>query len=285
MNINYEKDYYKILEIEKLVDHKEIKEAYHRLSLKYHPDKNDASLKDEFEKKFNEIAEAYSVLKDKEARIDYDQNYIEVSVAMFISVVSRNASTSDIDQYLQNGANINISNKYKQTILMYAANRGKVEILQFLLQNNASISEIDELGNTALLYAAAEYSFYFDVPDVSFEKTSSKFDSEEDKLEHQKAMEELEQEQVSSAKRIQDLLKEIFGMPKDIKPGTIVQDKAEAIKLLLENGSNINQANKLGDKAINMAQRNKYQPIIDLLLNYVVSEDMMDLSGVDEILV
>ncbi len=63
-------DYYKILGVDKTATPQEIKKAYHKLAIKYHPDKN----KDDknAEAKFKEISEAYAVLSDKEKRKQYD---------------------------------------------------------------------------------------------------------------------------------------------------------------------------------------------------------------------
>lgn len=65
-------DYYKILGVEKTADDETIKKAYKKLALKWHPDRNQ-SRKQEAEKHFKEIAEAYEVLVDKEKRAVYDQ--------------------------------------------------------------------------------------------------------------------------------------------------------------------------------------------------------------------
>jgi DnaJ-class molecular chaperone len=63
------KDFYKILEVSKNATHEDIKKAYRRLSLKYHPDKNtDKSAVG----KFNEISSAYEILGDDEKRRVYD---------------------------------------------------------------------------------------------------------------------------------------------------------------------------------------------------------------------
>lgn len=57
------KSYYDILEISKDASENEIKKAYKRLALKWHPDKNPEYLK-EAEQRFKEISEAYEVLSD-----------------------------------------------------------------------------------------------------------------------------------------------------------------------------------------------------------------------------
>ena len=63
-------DYYKILGIDKTADASQIKKAYRKLALKYHPDKTkgDKALEDKFKK----ISEAYAVLSDSEKRNQYD---------------------------------------------------------------------------------------------------------------------------------------------------------------------------------------------------------------------
>jgi len=64
------KDYYKILGIEKTATDKEIKNAYRKLALKWHPDKNNESeeQKAQAEKMFKNVSEAYAVLSDPEKR-------------------------------------------------------------------------------------------------------------------------------------------------------------------------------------------------------------------------
>jgi len=63
------KDYYKILEIEKESEKEDIKKAYRKMALKYHPDKNNGD-----DDKFKDIAEAYEILSDDNKRIQYDYN-------------------------------------------------------------------------------------------------------------------------------------------------------------------------------------------------------------------
>lgn len=65
------RDYYEVLGVARNADAAEIKKAYRKLALKYHPDKNPGDK--EAEEKFKEAAEAYDVLSNEEKRKRYDQ--------------------------------------------------------------------------------------------------------------------------------------------------------------------------------------------------------------------
>ena len=65
------KDYYVVLGVEKTASPEQIKKAYRKLAVKYHPDKNPGD--QAAEERFKEITEAYAVLADAEKRRQYDQ--------------------------------------------------------------------------------------------------------------------------------------------------------------------------------------------------------------------
>ena len=65
------RDYYEVLEVSKSASIDEIKKAYRKLAIKYHPDRNPGDA--EAEAKFKEAAEAYDVLHDPQKRQQYDQ--------------------------------------------------------------------------------------------------------------------------------------------------------------------------------------------------------------------
>src|SRR5260370_16806223 len=65
------RDYYEVLALQRSASLDDIKKAYRKMALKYHPDKNPGDA--EAEEKFKEAAEAYGVLSDEEKRARYDR--------------------------------------------------------------------------------------------------------------------------------------------------------------------------------------------------------------------
>uniref|UniRef100_A0A8C4KW07 J domain-containing protein n=1 Tax=Equus asinus asinus TaxID=83772 RepID=A0A8C4KW07_EQUAS len=65
-------DYYEVLGVQRYASPEDIKKAYHKVALKWHPDKNPEN-KEEAERKFKEVAEAYEVLSNDKKRDTYDK--------------------------------------------------------------------------------------------------------------------------------------------------------------------------------------------------------------------
>ena len=69
--MNGKRDYYDVLGVARNASEQEIKSAYRKLALQYHPDRNPDNK--EAEERFKEAAEAYSVLSDSQKRGQYDR--------------------------------------------------------------------------------------------------------------------------------------------------------------------------------------------------------------------
>jgi len=69
--LSAKRDYYEVLRVERVASAEELKKAYRKLALQYHPDKNPGDK--QAEERFKEVAEAYDVLSDQEKRARYDR--------------------------------------------------------------------------------------------------------------------------------------------------------------------------------------------------------------------
>ncbi|MET0042496.1 MAG: DnaJ domain-containing protein [Candidatus Thiodiazotropha sp. 6PLUC3] len=91
------KDYYEVLGVNKNASEADIKKAYRRLAMKYHPDRNTGDASEKTEKSFKEAKEAYEILSDAQKRAAYDQfGHAGVDQTMGGGFSGGDASFSDI---------------------------------------------------------------------------------------------------------------------------------------------------------------------------------------------
>lgn len=135
------KDYYYILGINENSNQNEIKKAYRKLSLKFHPDKNDGDKF--FEERFKEITEAYEILNDSKKREYYD----------FVR------SNKDNNEYSKNETVNNPPN-----IIYFIANKDTISDGEILTLKwkvlNASVVEIEGISNNLDLIGEKSFKVF-----------------------------------------------------------------------------------------------------------------------------
>lgn len=120
------RDYYNILGVSKNASLDDIKKAYKKLALKYHPDRNTDQNKETAQKKFVEINEAYEVLSDEDKRKVYDQ-FGEEGLKAGIDPNQAQAYTSDFGGRVPQGFSFHASDPFSVFQQFFGGNGGGVQ--------------------------------------------------------------------------------------------------------------------------------------------------------------
>jgi molecular chaperone DnaJ len=116
----FDKDFYKLLGVEKTVEAAELKKVYRKLARKYHPDSNPGAA----EAKFKDISEAYSVLSDPEQRKEYDELRAMGSGARFTAGGAGSGGFEDVFSRFQRGGNGGADPGFDDLFSMFNQGRG-----------------------------------------------------------------------------------------------------------------------------------------------------------------
>ena len=134
--------YYKILELKNNATDDEIKKAYRKMAVKYHPDKNPNN-KEEAEKKFKEVAEAYEVLTNK-------NKYKTENMFQYSGFRNQSINPHDIFNQLFKDFNINDSQFMTQMHINIPHNVSSNQIMRsstIKIENGKKIETIKETVN------------------------------------------------------------------------------------------------------------------------------------------
>ncbi|MBU2462991.1 MAG: DnaJ domain-containing protein, partial [Candidatus Edwardsbacteria bacterium] len=112
------KDYYSILGVDRLVSEAEIKQAYRKLAMQHHPDKNPAESKDGLANSaFQDINEAYHTLIDKNRRAQYNKMLSERASG----VQAHSVQDNQADMAYRHGVEAYKANEFKRAVEYFRA--------------------------------------------------------------------------------------------------------------------------------------------------------------------
>ncbi len=150
------RDFYKILGVERTANQGQIKHAYRKLAMKYHPDKNPGN--EEAADKFKEVSTAYAVLSDPNKKRQYDLHGEEGSVAELGSVNVEDLGTvGRLFGALVSKAGIPVPTEITQKVLTAAQHigQGRTEVPGFQVSSTRIIDYYVQLLNATFSFLAA----------------------------------------------------------------------------------------------------------------------------------
>jgi molecular chaperone DnaJ len=138
--VSFTRDYYKVLGIQRNVPQIDIKKAYKKLAMKYHPDKVRDLNRIAVENRFKEINEAYSVLSDQKKRRIYDSGGHRALQSGF------NSNRYHTTTY----SNFNGKSK-REGILQKVHQNGRFVILEFAMELNVEVRNLIKILELMIL--------------------------------------------------------------------------------------------------------------------------------------
>ncbi len=276
--MKYYKDYYKILGIGKDANNKEIRDAYRKLALEVHPDKQEDA--DKTSSEFVEISQAYEILKNKQMRDEYDENYASPNILLFKEILLRNLSPADLEEYVEAGADIEIKNEMGQSIIMVAANKGNFAIVEYLLNKGISPKSQDYLNVNVLMFASMSSLYNFKPPAEEAIKSKEPEEVKENKkaLNETEANTEADLDRIAPPVNVQE--EGSKNSEKNEKSDTnnsnysrgdkdFISNKAKVIALLLEKGADPMAINIFNGNAYGIIKNDGIGEFLEACRNFI----------------
>ena len=150
------KDYYEVLGVEKNATEQEIKKAYRKLAMKYHPDRNKDNK--EAEEKFKEASEAYEVLSDADKKAFYEENKDKFNIPETFEAIHILVDNESEAQNIINELNKASNKEAKFKELAKAKSKDPSKANGGFLGKFAAEQMVPEFGNAVKLLQKGGYS-------------------------------------------------------------------------------------------------------------------------------
>ena len=251
-----EKNYYDVLGVNKETSIEDIKKAYKKLAILYHPDKNPEN-KDQAEVKFKEISEAYKVLSDPIKKRNYDMG-INIDMGNFdpFSMFNQFFQNQDMSSFIHdffNNQNENAQQGLYDDIL------GGPEV-KFSIHTFTNLPGMENMKDINFFDIMNQTKEKFKNIHQSTEKTKN-VEKKLEKLEH-KYYKKYQNQEIELKVSIEEILEK---KKKKLKYKIMNNDEQEEVKILFQLNKNIDELKYIIPKKGH--KNDKYKEAGDLIIN------------------